>query len=823
MSTRLSQTGSARSLRTILIAVVVLSMLGTVNVLFPAVAVADPCGDGFPAPNLQSTATHPGDLVLSGNDTLVIENQRYVVEGNVYLSGSARLDLRNAELVVQHYPRQEIIFTEGATFSAVNSIISGFIHSHFGDHSILEADRVFMINLINVGGQAQATIQNSCLFEDRFGLVQVGGQANIYVADSVIGAIGLEIPSSVPVVIDGLVSGYFEHWEAATDISPSLEYSLVLDRTTVKENPGYSGGYEMGWNIFTMSDAELTISGSVLNKLVITFGGEDVQFSGLARETPVDLDFRDIHLVGTTIQGQWGIFVSNGETRIYDSDGVWLWPVGNRDTIIDNTFINEFDPRQYTGTIRLTDSSMTNGFEIFESSVFRMEGSVRMLDISPLFTTDSRMTRHYQVEVIDAATGLPFSGVNLTLARGSEAEWNGTTDNDGQTSFEVTFDVDNYEDIWTLSSPNPEIQINHDISIRSDTPVRINLTPSPDGGGWIPIMEVDCRLATNGDGSAASPHNSILEGIKNVGYRGIVQIAPGTCTEEVVLRSGVVVEGSGAESTLISGNVFAEQIDGASLRSVTVVDDDTAGIHCYDSSLAITNLIIRDQPHNGIHSSNCIITARNNTLTGNGHNGILLIDGSMATIENNIFASNGEYGVGGTEWTAVINYNNFWLNGLGPYGSAFGEGVGNLFLDPRFVTPNDFRFRLDSPCINAGNPNPDFNNPDGTRNTMGAFGGPYSLVEAVADTDSDGVLDVNDVCPGTVLPDMAPELKINRYSVNEAGEFVSDGKAAPIYTIAETGGCSPRQIVEEAELGVGHLRFGLSRSALEAWIAELGM
>ena len=59
--------------------------------------------------------------------------------------------------------------------------------------------------------------------------------------------------------------------------------------------------------------------------------------------------------------------------------------------------------------------------------------------------------------------------------------------------------------------------------------------------------------------------------------------------------------------------------------------------------------------------------------------------------------------------------------------------------DPRFVSPNDFRFRPDSPCINAGNLDSDFNNPDGSRNTMGAYGGPYSLIRTVADTDSDDV------------------------------------------------------------------------------------
>jgi hypothetical protein len=101
---------------------------------------------------------------------------------------------------------------------------------------------------------------------------------------------------------------------------------------------------------------------------------------------------------------------------------------------------------------------------------------------------------------------------------------------------------------------------------------------------------------------------------------------------------------------------------------------------------------------------------------------------------------------------------------------------------------------------------------------MGAYGGPYSLVDPVADEDADGVLDDNDWCPETVLPDIAPQQKPNRYWVTESGDFLSDAPNAPIYAIADTAGCSASQIIDELDLGAGHERFGLSRSALEQWI-----
>ena len=50
-------------------------------------------------------------------------------------------------------------------------------------------------------------------------------------------------------------------------------------------------------------------------------------------------------------------------------------------------------------------------------------------------------------------------------------------------------------------------------------------------------------------------------------------------------------------------------------------------------------------------------------------------------------------------------------------------GVGNIDVDPLFVMPdqNDYRLQWDSPCIDSGDPDPQYNDPDGTRADMGVF------------------------------------------------------------------------------------------------------
>ena len=93
----------------------------------------------------------------------------------------------------------------------------------------------------------------------------------------------------------------------------------------------------------------------------------------------------------------------------------------------------------------------------------------------------------------------------------------------------------------------------------------------------------------------------------------------------------------------------------------------------------------------------------------------------------------------------------------------------------------------------------------------------YSLPDA--DADGDGVLDADDLCADTV-PDAFPQLQKNRYAANSEGELVSQLKNAPTYTLDDTAGCSASQIIVLADAGAGHERFGLSRSMLEAFIAD---
>ena len=95
------------------------------------------------------------------------------------------------------------------------------------------------------------------------------------------------------------------------------------------------------------------------------------------------------------------------------------------------------------------------------------------------------------------------------------------------------------------------------------------------------------------------------------------------------------------------------------------------------------------------------------------------------------------------------------------------------------------------------------------------------------DSDADGVLDNDDLCPGTAIPEGVPtrRLGVNRFALVD-GDGVFDttpprgrGRGPGLsFTTADTGGCSCEQIIEVLALGKGHKKFGCSISAMETWV-----
>jgi len=198
-------------------------------------------------------------------------------------------------------------------------------------------------------------------------------------------------------------------------------------------------------------------------------------------------------------------------------------------------------------------------------------------------------------------------------------------------------------------------------------------------------------------------------------------------------------------SPQITGNIFYYFAHSGSI----INGGSSSGFGMYNN-IFVSN---STDPGSAIHlHSNQDVKLINNTFYSNKGTAIHLSESSMLNM-NNIFA-----GIDTDPFDLSnppsVTYSAFWDFSATDQDTI--PGIGNIFSDPQFmsVDNNNFRLAQGSACINAGNPAPEYNDPDGSRNDMGAYGGPYAYLSST--TSPQAVLSISstDAAPGyqAVLP-----------------------------------------------------------------------
>ena len=269
----------------------------------------------------------------------------------------------------------------------------------------------------------------------------------------------------------------------------------------------------------------------------------------------------------------------------------------------------------------------------------------------------------------------------------------------------------------------------------------------------------------------------------------------GGCVYCILYSSLTILDGNiNGNSSIWSGGVYLNNYSEAILENVSIVNNYSSigcGLACYYSDLDLKNAVIKNNNGGGgIACSHGYTIMQNVLIEGNSGSGIGCGKNSIMDLENVIIAGNSASGNGGgisCGEDIILNIKNVTItgnsgvsNGGGIYSNFHYDtdiqlvncilwdnsphqidvtnspiivtysdiqdgwnGVGNIDEDPLFVGTGELRYALleDSPCIDAGNPDPlyydpeDPNNPGfalypamGTvHNDMGAYGGPNAI------------------------------------------------------------------------------------------------
>jgi uncharacterized protein YkwD len=245
----------------------------------------------------------------------------------------------------------------------------------------------------------------------------------------------------------------------------------------------------------------------------------------------------------------------------------------------------------------------------------------------------------------------------------------------------------------------------------------------------------------------------------------IIQLAAGTFPVHTPLTlslPGVELRGAGLDRTIIRGPAkghLLQIIAPAVIQDLTLADSGSQG---FDSALWHTQGQLRlhhvrvTGNHHGLFtycfSPDCQATALvtnsifdynrgaaieahtyalhylvNNTIVANGEG--VILNNNQSEAENNIIVSNKGAGLAGpTETFPKVRYNNVWRNGIDYKGVK--PGPGQLNLPPQFEDESngDYRLQVSSPCLDTGQPAAKYDDRNGSRNDLGAYGGPLAPV-----------------------------------------------------------------------------------------------
>ncbi len=435
---------------------------------------------------------HTGDLMLNGNEIMVIDNLNYFQQGNIFINNEAKLMINNSQFMLGRGAiptiHAYIFVSEKASLEIENSTIFPYepandmgalvVVRNSGNVSITNSPT--SIHLLEVFEGSHLTMINSEMIFKIGGLLQVSG-GNIKVTNSTIGAIGLTIPANSHANISGITSGiYLESWDIH-DMIPDINYDLILEQTYILKDELGPGPYERGWIFFLDPQAHVTISNSELRKVFIDFPKEteDLTLDNLKIGISTSLEYGKIKLDDVRITGQWGLELCDIDSNITikNSNFLFIQIGGQSNLSMIDSHMDEFIPRDFFGIINFENCNWTNAGEIIGGQPhhsmennFTIKGSLKIFPElkEHLQWQNATVKRIFDVIVLDR-NSLPIKGMLLRVDGKTIL-----TDDNGKANFPLIFNDTSYIESRELEViKENKIIAKREIDFFTETPIII--------------------------------------------------------------------------------------------------------------------------------------------------------------------------------------------------------------------------------------------------------------------------------------------------------------------------------------------------------------
>ena len=443
---------------------------------------------------VQYDGIHYGDIELRGNEIWVLQNGHYKQYGNIMLHDNAQFIVGNSSLIIDRYqvPQTQqynfdyyhwgIHLADSSLLVVENSTLEPALSTclvvRAEDRArITMRDSATRIHLFEIFNQAHANVTNSKIVFEIGGSVGVGGNSDVFITNSTIGSVALFVGDGERLSARGLRTGRFENWSLQRDTETNVAYNLTLINTELIPDELGEGPFERGWVILTHPNSNISIRDSQLRKLILNLNNENAEFKNMVMDRATDFSYRNISLRNVTMKGQWGVFPTNSNVSIRDSGALFIIIGGNSNLTLVNATLNEFQPRDFHGTISFEGARWTLYSGITYNNDFVMRGSVEAIwgPGNPRWQDavawlNSNVTRFYEVN--------GRQNVNLTLKENGTDVWTGRTDSEGKAEFSIRFTDANSRNIWSLSDGirtiNVDFYTNTPINLKASIP-----TPTP--------------------------------------------------------------------------------------------------------------------------------------------------------------------------------------------------------------------------------------------------------------------------------------------------------------------------------------------------------